>query len=275
MANPANLLGVGVVYPVRGGTALGYPGSGTHSFTDAPNNWESDEAIDIGVPIGTPVYAVASGTIGSQFGYLTDSASSRFAGLRLHLDTADDEFYYAHLSRFAPGIRPGAQVEKGQLLGYSGSASGVEHLHFAERAGYPSSGTGAPVSRFLPGASGRGVTPSLPPQQAASTSVNGDGAAGTAPSGSCFDAVEAYKRGEISAADLLAKGCPTSLGPTGVGVIDAPIETVTGAIDSTKKAIEFLFSIRFLEIVSGGLLILLGLFLLGRQLGVSPPVAIR
>lgn len=125
-----------------------------------------------------------------------------------------------------------------------------------------------------PGGAGR-VNPSSPPQQASATSVNGDGAAGTAPSGSCFDAVEAYKRGEISAADLLAKGCPTSLGPTGVGVIDTPIETVTGAIDSTKKALEFLFSIRFLEIVSGGLLILLGLFLLGRQLGVSPPVAIR
>lgn len=44
-----------------------------------------------------------------------------------------------------------------------------------------------------------------------------------------------------------------------------------GFIGSTEKALKFLFSLRFLEILGGGLLILLGLYLLGKQFGVSVP----
>jgi len=116
---------------------IGLPGQGTHSYGAAPNNWESDNAVDLAVAVGTPVYAVAAGVIGSQFGPLTSSGGSRFAGLRLHLVAKANEWYYAHLSKFAPGIKPGVRVKRGQLLGYSGSASGVAHLHFAQRAGDP------------------------------------------------------------------------------------------------------------------------------------------
>jgi murein DD-endopeptidase MepM/ murein hydrolase activator NlpD len=34
-------------------------------------------------------------------------------------------------------VTAGEQVHKGDLLGYSGSANGVEHLHFAVRDGSP------------------------------------------------------------------------------------------------------------------------------------------
>ena len=116
------------------GPVIGRPYAGTHNL----GNWQSDNAIDIGIQEGTPIYAAAAGSVGSRFGSL-GSSNPRMAGLRLNLETPGPDFYYAHLSRFAPGIRPGVAVRRGQLLGYSGSANGVGHLHFAVSAGDPGS----------------------------------------------------------------------------------------------------------------------------------------
>jgi murein DD-endopeptidase MepM/ murein hydrolase activator NlpD len=116
------------------GKIIGRPYEGTHA--DIPG-WESQRAIDVAAPFGSPVYSPFAGSIGPQFGSLGASPSSRFAGLRLHVANPEDEYYAAHLSRFAPGIRPGRRVRPGQLLGYSGSASGVAHLHEALRRGDP------------------------------------------------------------------------------------------------------------------------------------------
>ena len=119
------------VYPSKAqGALIGRPGQGTHSFLKPPDNWESDNAIDISLPFGTELVAVADGTIGPQFGPL-NSADPRFLGQRCHLVTADNEFYYAHLSRFAEGIRPGVRVKQGQVIGFSGAANGTNHLHIA------------------------------------------------------------------------------------------------------------------------------------------------
>jgi murein DD-endopeptidase MepM/ murein hydrolase activator NlpD len=107
----------------------------THDPNAAPNNWESDNAYDIAVKKGTPIYAAAAGTIGSQIGSL--GTSGRFEGIRVHLVTAANEYYYAHLSKLAPGIKAGVTVKAGQLLGYSGVANGLAHLHFASKAGDP------------------------------------------------------------------------------------------------------------------------------------------
>jgi murein DD-endopeptidase MepM/ murein hydrolase activator NlpD len=116
------------------GPIIGRPYEGTHA--DIPN-WESQRAIDVAAPIGSPVYSPFAGSIGPQFGSLGASPSSRFGGLRMHVVGPTDEAYLAHLSRFAPGIRPGRRVRPGQLLGYSGSASGVAHLHEALKYGDP------------------------------------------------------------------------------------------------------------------------------------------
>jgi murein DD-endopeptidase MepM/ murein hydrolase activator NlpD len=99
-------------------------------------NWESDNAIDIGVSKGTPVHAVADGVIGSKIGAL-NSKRPDLLGKRLHLKTADNEFYYAHLSEIAPGIAAGTAVKQGQLLGYTGVANNVPHLHFGMKNGNP------------------------------------------------------------------------------------------------------------------------------------------
>lgn len=118
-------------YPLaQHGAIIGTPHTGTHTL----GNWESDNAVDIAVPCGTPVYAVTSGRIGTQLGSLSINPDSRFAGIRLHLITSTDEFYYAHLSSLAFGIIPGVTVKAGQFLGRSGSANGVCHLHIANKS---------------------------------------------------------------------------------------------------------------------------------------------
>jgi hypothetical protein len=133
----------GYVYPLaEQGEIIGcpfVPGS-THSPFAAPNNLASDNAVDIAVPVGTPVHAVAAGVIGPQIGSL-DSLDPRMAGLRVHLDTPGVHFYYAHLSRI--DVLPGQYVEAGQQIGLSGSANGVAHLHFAQDVGNPAETVGA------------------------------------------------------------------------------------------------------------------------------------
>jgi murein DD-endopeptidase MepM/ murein hydrolase activator NlpD len=117
-------------------TIIGRPDvpNSTHDPTIAPNNWESDNAYDLAVKAGTPLYAITAGTLGSQIGSL-GSSNPAMAGIRLHLVGATNEFYYAHLSKLAPGIKAGAKVKAGQLLGFSGSANGSAHLHIASKSG--------------------------------------------------------------------------------------------------------------------------------------------
>lgn len=103
---------------------IGRPYQGTHTL----GNWQSDRAVDIAVPVGTPVYAVEAGTIGSRIGAL-DSSDSAMAGLRVNLEGSSSNYYYAHLYSLA--VHAGERVAAGQLLGYSGTANGVAHLHFA------------------------------------------------------------------------------------------------------------------------------------------------
>jgi peptidase M23-like protein len=113
----------GYAYPLgEQGAIIGcpfVPGS-THSAFVAPDNLASDNAVDIAVPVGTPVYAVTDGVIGPQIGAL-DSTDPRMAGLRLHLDAAGVHFYYAHLSRI--DVVPGQLVQAGQQLGLSPARS--------------------------------------------------------------------------------------------------------------------------------------------------------
>lgn len=114
------------------GKIIGTPYSNTHTL----GNWESDRAIDEALPYGTPIKAPFGGTIGSQFGPL-NSSNPRMQGLRVHVVGKKNEAYLAHLSKFAPGIKPGVRVKPGQVIGYSGAANGVNHLHEALKYGDP------------------------------------------------------------------------------------------------------------------------------------------
>jgi murein DD-endopeptidase MepM/ murein hydrolase activator NlpD len=83
-------------------------------------------AVDYGAPTGTPVQAVANGTVVSAGpnGSYGNLVQIRHSG---GLTTG-----YAHLSRIESGIRAGTKVDQGQLIGrvgQTGLATGP-HLHF-------------------------------------------------------------------------------------------------------------------------------------------------
>ncbi len=82
--------------------------------------------VDFAAQRGTPVRAVGDGVI-SEAGWNGSYGKS--------IDLKHESSYlsrYAHLQGFAPGIRPGASVTKGQIIGYVGSTgrSSGPHLHF-------------------------------------------------------------------------------------------------------------------------------------------------
>ena len=94
----------------------------------------SHEGIDLMADWGVPVYAVGDGVI-EKAGWNT------LGGWRIGVrgDSDGVYYYYAHLSSFADGVTVGAQVKKGQLLGFVGDTgygpegtAGVmaPHLHF-------------------------------------------------------------------------------------------------------------------------------------------------
>jgi murein DD-endopeptidase MepM/ murein hydrolase activator NlpD len=133
----AALEGGSLLWPTtRRGQVIGRPYTGTHTL----GNWQSDNAIDIAVAARTPIVAVASGRIcsGCGFGGPAGTGSGRFDGARLTLDTASgNQVFYAHLKRVARGVRPGARVERGQVIAWSWMANGVPHLHIGVRDGNP------------------------------------------------------------------------------------------------------------------------------------------
>jgi len=108
------------------------------------------EAIDIPARRGTPVRAVDDGVVERLF-------RGARGGLSVHQrdPTASYRYYYAHLDAYAPGLREGAPVRKGDLVGYVGSTGNAPedtpHLHFAIFRLDPESAArhGAAVNPFL------------------------------------------------------------------------------------------------------------------------------
>jgi murein DD-endopeptidase MepM/ murein hydrolase activator NlpD len=88
------------------------------------------EAIDIAAPTGTPVLAVDDGTIVKLF-------TSVPGGLTIYQFDPQRRFsyYYAHLDRYADGVREGMHVRRGDVIGYVGTTGNAPmnapHLHFA------------------------------------------------------------------------------------------------------------------------------------------------
>lgn len=88
-------------------------------------------AIDIMAPHGTPVVAAAPGTVEKLF----DSKGG--GGITAYVRSPDGKwiFYYAHLQAYAPGLREGQAVKRGDAIGTVGSTGNADpagpHLHFA------------------------------------------------------------------------------------------------------------------------------------------------
>ena len=88
-------------------------------------------AIDIMAPAGAPVVAASEGTVEKLF------FSQGGGGITVYVRSPDRQwvYYYAHLQEYAPGLREGQRVRRGDLLGKVGTTGNANpagpHLHFA------------------------------------------------------------------------------------------------------------------------------------------------
>ena len=102
----------------------------TRQFDDPRGGSRRHEAIDILAPRNTPVKAVEDGTIARLF-------HSKAGGITIYQFDPSQQFcyYYAHLERYASGLKEGDAVRKGQVIGYVGTSGNAPddtpHLHFA------------------------------------------------------------------------------------------------------------------------------------------------
>jgi murein DD-endopeptidase MepM/ murein hydrolase activator NlpD len=109
------------------------------------------KGADFAAPSGTPVMAAGFGTV---------VMAQRHAGFGNYVKIRHQNGYetaYAHLSGYARGLKAGARVEQGQIIGYVGTTglSTGPHLHYEVYAsGKPVNPNDAklPVGRWLTGA---------------------------------------------------------------------------------------------------------------------------
>jgi hypothetical protein len=111
-------------FPVAGGAD--YADTYGAERSDISDGWHHGD--DLFAPLGTPVVAVADGTL-SLVGY------EHLGGWRLWLqDSAGNQFYYAHLSAYSPAALRGGKVKAGEVLGFLGRTGDAftttPHLHF-------------------------------------------------------------------------------------------------------------------------------------------------
>jgi murein DD-endopeptidase MepM/ murein hydrolase activator NlpD len=99
-------------------------------FAETRGGSRPHEAVDMLAPRNTPVHAVENGTIAKLF-------TSKAGGLTIYqFDPAGHLcYYYAHLERYADGLKDGKAVSKGDVVGYVGTSGNAPpntpHLHFA------------------------------------------------------------------------------------------------------------------------------------------------
>lgn len=130
----------GLVLPVVG---VG-PGDLRDTFLAARSGGRTHHAIDIAAPTGTPLVAVADGTI-------TRATWNALGGRTLYLRSADGryDFYYAHLDSYASGVEAGRRVQRGDVIGTVGATGNAQgpHLHF-QVLDLTGGGRGVPVNPY-------------------------------------------------------------------------------------------------------------------------------
>ncbi len=100
------------------------------------NNPQNRYAVDIGLPIGTPVLAARGGVVMDIENQFADGqAQAKYIQRNNYVRLLHDDgtmAVYAHLKRGSLRVRPGQRVQRGQRLGSSGNSgySTGPHLHF-------------------------------------------------------------------------------------------------------------------------------------------------
>lgn len=116
----------GLLIPVAGISASQL----RNTFDEGRGSNRRHDALDIPAARGTPVLAVADGSVAKLF-------DSKPGGLTVYQFDSTEQFayYYAHLDRYAAGIAEGRVLKRGDLVGYVGSSGNANaaapHLHFA------------------------------------------------------------------------------------------------------------------------------------------------
>lgn len=98
-------------------------------FHPIQKRWKAHYGVDYAAGTGTPIMATANGKVsfvGRQNGYGNIVILKHHSGYSTR---------YAHMSRFAKGIRNGTKVEQGDIIGYVGSTGWATgpHLHYEFR----------------------------------------------------------------------------------------------------------------------------------------------
>lgn len=134
----------------------------SHSrFHPIHQTWRAHKGVDYGAPIGTRIKATGDGVVefaGKQGGYgnlVVIRHQGRFTT------------HYGHLNGFAAGIRKGARVNQGDIVGYVGKTGWATgpHLHYEFRINNVHQN---PLAVALPSA------PPLAPQQMAEFKLHAD-----------------------------------------------------------------------------------------------------
>ena len=118
--------GASLAIPVRGIRADQL----TDTYEASRSGGRVHNAIDIMAARGTPVLAAEDGTI-------LKLRTGGLGGITVYQLAPDGRtmFYYAHLQRYAAGLREGLPVWKGQVIAYVGdtgnAGAGNYHLHFS------------------------------------------------------------------------------------------------------------------------------------------------
>lgn len=118
--------GASLAIPVRGIR----PEQLRDTYDAARSGGRVHNAIDIMAPAGTPVLAANDGTI-------LKLRTGGLGGITVYQLGSDGRtlFYYAHLQRYAAGLREGLPIWKGQVIAYVGDTGnagrGNYHLHFS------------------------------------------------------------------------------------------------------------------------------------------------
>jgi murein DD-endopeptidase MepM/ murein hydrolase activator NlpD len=101
------------------------------TFADARGSGRAHEALDIMAPRNTPVLAADDGVIAKLFN------SQGGGGITIYQFDPTETYcyYYAHLDRYASGLKEGQRVRRGDVIAYVGSTGNASpdapHLHFA------------------------------------------------------------------------------------------------------------------------------------------------
>jgi len=102
-------------------------------------------AVDYGAPVGTPVRAVADGTV-------MVAGWNGGNGIQVHLrHHAGYETQYNHLSRLGPGVRAGSRVSQRQVIGYVGSTGLSTGPHLDYRVAKNGRFVNPLGEKFIPG----------------------------------------------------------------------------------------------------------------------------